>query len=371
MSSLFGRGRRRAAQSQPRDERTEGLGNETLVGLARALPQGVLLLDRNLRVIVANDAAGFIFGFDAARADGMHLIEAVPNVELERRAEDVLDGGAVASPLVATGKSGNLTYTISAYPMTGAGGEVRGVLILADDRTEYLALERARQDFMSNVSHELRTPLSSIKLMIETVISSPDDEVGDLFLPQALAQVDRLAELVGQLLEQARVESGQLLLRVREIDLESAVRPMVASLEPQAAEKGVTLNFAGLRPVTLEADPDRLAQVVVNLVDNALRHTPAGGDVRVEVDADGGDAILRVRDTGSGIPYKDLPHIFERFYVVDRSRARKSSGAGLGLSIVKQIVDGHGGRISAESMLGSGATFTVRLPMLHIRSAGS
>lgn len=355
MSSSFGRGRRPA---------TDG----ALERLARALPQGVVLLDRDLRVTVANAAAGFIFGFDASRAAGMHLIEAVPNVELERRAEDVLDGGAVASPLVVSGKSGNLTYAISVYPMSGENLEVHGVLVLTEDRTEYLAIERARQDFMSNVSHELRTPLSSIKLMLETVISSPDDEVGDLFLPQALAQVDRLAELVGQLLDQARVESGQLLLRVREIDLDAVVRPIVASLEPQAAEKGASLNFAALRPVQLEADPDRLAQVVVNLVDNALRHTPAGGAVDVEVDAEGGDAILRVRDTGAGIPYKDLPHIFERFYVVDRSRARKSSGAGLGLSIVKQIVDGHGGRVTAESLLGSGATFTVRLPMLHIRS---
>ena len=120
-----------------------------------------------------------------------------------------------------------------------------------------------------------------------------------------------------------------------------------------------------MRPVRVEADPDRLAQIFVNMIDNALRHTPSGGQVTIELDATGNDAILRVRDTGVGIPYRDLPHIFERFYVVDRSRTRESGGAGLGLAIVKDIVEAHGGTISTESMLGSGAVFTVRLPIMR------
>lgn len=364
---MFGKfARRRRPYALPSaEERTAKRADRRLALLVRALPQGVLLLDDTLRVLVANAAAGFAFGFDLERAAGGHLIEAVQNVELERRAKDALATGAVASPLSVPGINGG-TYDVSVYPMVGTGGVVRGVIVLAEDRTEFLALERAREDFVSNVSHELRTPLASVKLMLETVLSSDDDEVAELFLPQALAQIDRLTGLVGQLLEQARAESGQIILKLRDVDLESVVGPIVASLEPQAAGRGVALDFAALRPVHVEADPDRLAQVVVNLVDNALRHTPAGGTVRVEVDADGGEAVLRVHDTGSGIPYKDLPHIFERFYVVDRSRTRATSGAGLGLSIVKQIVEGHGGHVAAESLLGSGATFTVRLPVLHL-----
>ena len=203
--------------------------------------------------------------------------------------------------------------------------------------------------------------------MLETVISSPDDEVGYLSAAGVAGRSTAWPNWSDNCLEQARVESGQVAAASSRVDLTRSCVRSWPSLEP-CGEKGVSVNFAALRPVQLEADPDRLAQVVVNLVDNALRHTPAGGTVDVEVDAEGGDAILRVRDTGAGIPYKDLPLIFERFYVVDRSRARKSSGAGLGLSIVKQIVDGHGGRVGAESLLGSGSTFTVRLPMLHIRS---
>ena len=331
--------------------------------LIRALPLGVLVLDPAARVVVANRAAGAVFGFDPARAAGLHVIAIVPNLELERRVDEALEGEASLAPLIVSGKAGNRTYAMSAYPLVDGESRIVGALVLADDQTEFLALERARQDFLSNVSHELRTPLSSIKLMLETVAAAPDAQTATLFLPQALAQVDRLVTLVAQLLDQARVQSGQIQLRLRQIDLEEALRPIVASFEPQATAKGVALRLVRSRPVAMEADPDRLAQVFVNLIDNALRHTPVGGAVSVDLDADASDAIVRIRDNGMGIPFKDLPHIFERFYVVDRSRARDISGAGLGLSIAKQIVDAHGGSVTVESMLGSGATFTVRLPV--------
>jgi signal transduction histidine kinase len=264
---------------------------------------------------------------------------------------------------IATAERRN-TYGLSVYPL-GDDDTTYGVVVFADDQTEIVRLERARKEFLSNVSHELRTPLSSIKLMLETVVESPDDEAADIFLPQVLVQVDRLAALVGQLLEQARAESGQLKLNLREIELEQVAQQIVATFEPQASNKGVRLELQAMRPVRVEADPDRLAQVFVNLIDNALRHTHAGGSVTVEIDAHGNDAIMKVRDTGVGIPYRDLPHIFERFYVVDRSRTRESGGAGLGLAIVKGIVEAHGGTVSTESMLGAGTVFTIRLPIMR------
>ncbi len=336
--------------------------------VVRALPLGVIMVDRTAHVTFANRAASTIFGFDPSRAVGAHLLQSVPNVELERRVDEALRGEASLAPLIVAGRDAKRTYAVSTYPLPeGDGFSAAGALIFADDQTEAIALARARNDFISNVSHELRTPLASIKLMLETVIESPDDEAGDLFLPQALTQIDRLASLVGRLLEQARAQSGQLQLNLRDVELDSVVQPILTSFEPQAASKGVSLTFRALRPVRVEVDPDRFAQVAVNLVDNALRHTPSGGKVDVEVDAEGPQAIIRVRDTGIGIPYKDLPHIFERFYVVDRSRARDISGAGLGLSIVKQIVDAHGGSVVAASMLGRGTTFTVRVPMMHVK----
>ncbi|MDP9111730.1 MAG: cell wall metabolism sensor histidine kinase WalK [Candidatus Eremiobacteraeota bacterium] len=335
------------------------------VRLVDALPLGVVFVDKSARIRFANPAAGTIFAFNPERGTGAHILTSIPNIELERRIEDALRGEASVATLTLAAGSRQRSYRVSVYPLED-GGEVNGVVVFADDQTDLVRLDRARKEFLSNVSHELRTPLSSIKLMLETVIESPDDEAADLFLPQVLAQVDRLAQLVQQLLEHARAESGQLRLHLRDIDLEEVAHPIVASFEPQASHKGVHLELQAMRPVRLEADPDRLAQIFVNLVDNALRHTPAGGSVTMEIDAEGGEAILRVRDTGVGIPYRDLPHVFERFYVVDRSRTRESGGAGLGLSIVKGIVDAHGGTISAESMLGTGAVFTVRLPIMRI-----
>jgi two-component system phosphate regulon sensor histidine kinase PhoR len=340
--------------------------------LVRALPIGVLLVDDAYHVEFANAAAGTTFGFDPTRVLNLHIIEAIPNVEVERRIGDALRGEASVAPLMMTGPSGQRTYRVSIYPLVEESGESPRVVVFSDDQTALVRLDRARKEFLSNVSHELRTPLSSIKLMLETVIETPESEARDLFVPQALTQVDRLTALVGQLLEQARAESGQLKLELRDVDLEEIAGPIVASFEQQASNKGISLELSALRPVRVEADPGRLAQVFVNLIDNALRHTSGGGRIRVELDARDSDAVLRVRDTGEGIPYRDLPHIFERFYVVDRSRTRGSGGAGLGLAIVKGIVDAHGGAISAESMLGRGTAFTIRLPIMRIkREAGA
>ncbi len=355
----------------PREAESKPVGDR-FDALVRALPLGVVMLDAGGRVRFANRAAAAIFGFEVSRVAGMHVIEAAPSIELERRVASALLGEASMGPLIVAGKTGNRTYAVSVYPLADpppeAGAEsaaekIRGALVLAEDQTEILALETARQEFLTNVSHELRTPLSSIKLMLETVNESPDDEARDIFVPQALAQVDRLASLVQRLLEQARTESGVLTLNVTEIDLEAVARPIVRSFDPQAAAKNVRMDLRAERPVLFEADAERIAQVLVNLIDNALRFTPSGGSVTTSLDVNSGYAVIAVSDTGIGIPYRDLPHVFERFYVVDRSRARAISGAGLGLSIVKQIVDAHGGSVTAESMLGSGTKFVVRIPV--------
>lgn len=339
--------------------------------LVRALPLGVVMLDRHLRVRFANRAASAIFGFERTRARGTHLIAAIPSIELEQRAQAALRGELANTPIHVTGKTVNRSYAVTLYPLAHESPgedvpEVTGVLVIAEDQTELLALERARQEFLTNVSHELRTPLSSIKLMLETVAESGDEEAATIFLPQVLVQVDRLTTLVQRLLEQARVESGQLVLQISEIDLEEVARPIVQSFGPQAASGNVNLELQSLRPAIVEADEHRLSQVFVNLIDNALRFTPEGGSVKVTLDVADGHAVIRVADSGVGIPFKDLPYVFERFYVVDRSRTRGASGAGLGLSIVKHIVEAHHGTVAVESTLGAGTKFTVRLPMVAV-----
>jgi two-component system phosphate regulon sensor histidine kinase PhoR len=357
----------------PSDPQTQRPADDRFDALVRALPLGVVMLNRDLRVRFANRAAAAIFGFERSRVRGAHLIAAVPSIELEQRAQSALTGHPATTPLIVSGKSVNRSYAVSVYPLVTSSDEeevspqASGVLILAEDQTELLKLERARQEFLTNVSHELRTPLSSIKLMFETVNEAGDEEARQIFLPQALGQVDRLATLVQRLLEQAKAESGDMVLQIAEIDLEEVARPIVASFQPQAAAAAVNLEIRTLRPAIIEADEHRLAQIFVNLIDNALRYTPEGGSVTVSLDVQDGHAVIDVNDTGIGIPFKDLPYVFERFYVVDRSRTRanaRSGGAGLGLSIVKQIAEAHGGSVAVNSRLGRGTTFTVRIPVV-------
>jgi signal transduction histidine kinase len=243
--------------------------------------------------------------------------------------------------------------------------EPHGVIAIAVDRTELMSLERIRRDFVSNVSHELRTPLAAIKLMIETMIEAQDDaDARAQFMPRVAAEVDRIVQLVEDLLAMARSESGRLIMRKEHFDLTDVAATVVDTFSHRAATNHIALDLEAPEPVFVDADRHRLAQVAVNLVDNALRHTPAGGSVTVEVARDGDWALLRVRDTGAGIAFADLAHIFDRFYVADRSRSRGQSGTGLGLSIARNLVEAHGGTLTVESTLGRGATFSCRLPRL-------
>ena len=252
------------------------------------------------------------------------------------------------------------TLGITAHPFEG------GAVAVAADRTALLAVENVRREFVANVSHELRTPLSAIKLMLETVLASDDDaEARTLFLPQVAREVDRMIRLVEDLLELARSESGSLLLRREVFDLTDVATSVVNTFAQRSSAAGIELDLDAPEEVFVDADRNRLTQVALNLLDNALRHTPAGGTVTVEVDSEGRNALLRVRDTGRGIPYHDLPHIFERFYVVDRSRSREHTGTGLGLSIARHLVEAHGGTLTAHSIYGRGSTFVCRLPRVQ------
>ncbi|MDQ6942078.1 MAG: HAMP domain-containing histidine kinase, partial [Candidatus Eremiobacteraeota bacterium] len=186
-----------------------------------------------------------------------------------------------------------------------------------------------------------------------------------LFLPQIGDEVERMVRLVEDLLELARSESGTIPMRRERFDLGDVAAATVNTFAQRAGALGIELDLEAPDAVDVDADRGRLTQVAVNLVDNALRHTPSGGSVIVEVTRAGRDAILRVRDTGTGIPFADLPRVFERFYVVDRSRSREhgGGGTGLGLAIAKHLVEAHGGSLVAASQYGRGATFTMRVPV--------
>ena len=243
----------------------------------------------------------------------------------------------------------------------------RWALFVLHDITKQKRLEMVRRDFVANVSHELRTPLSVIKGYVETLVeehaamSVPDR---DHFLRTTQRHTERLQSLLDDLLLLSRLESGSPGLRPEVVSMGRMLEAVVADYRgrPAAGAHQIALELdPGLEPLRL--DPLRLTQVFENLLDNALKYTPAGSEIRVTAHVRGGEVVASVGDNGPGIPPEDLPHIFERFYRVDKGRSRDKGGTGLGLSIAKHIVQLHGGRIWAESVPGQGSTIGLALPV--------
>jgi two-component system phosphate regulon sensor histidine kinase PhoR len=233
------------------------------------------------------------------------------------------------------------------------------------DVTDLRRSERLRRELVANVSHELRTPLTSIKGFVETLLAGAlrDEQNSRRFLEIIEAETNRLTKLVDDLLELSRLESKGVTFRMQPVDLGQLCRAVVDRQQPRAERSGVQLDCSAQSGVVVVADPDRVEQVLTNLVDNALKFTPEGGHIRVRVEVRGAEAWVCVEDTGRGIPPDDLPHVFERFYRADRSRTRTSGGSGLGLAIAKHLVEMQGGRIWAESTPGQGSVFSFAFPL--------
>lgn len=227
-------------------------------------------------------------------------------------------------------------------------------------------LDMSRNQFVSNASHELKTPLSTMKILLETLLyqENYDPEMQKEFLADINKEIDRLNRIVSDLLTLVNIDSDGMHINASEVRLRDLVTEQVKRLSPLARERGIELSCLVRDPCETMGDAVKLQQVFYNVIDNAIKYTPRGGEVRVEVARAGKRAIVRVEDTGIGIPAADLPHIFDRFYRVDKARSRETGGTGLGLSIVKQIVLLHDGDIRAESEENKGTTFIIDLPII-------
>ncbi len=330
-----------------------------LAGVLDALPVGVMVIGEDGKIASFNAAAGELFGVPADRAAGRSLIEIVRNFELDKRVAATLRDGAEETAELAYSAAQERHLQVTTRALRSAGGAWSALVIVADE-TRMRELEKLRRDFVSNVSHELRTPLTAVKLMVETLQTGVERPARDEFLSSIAHETERMIALVEDLLDLARLESGKLELRLGAVDVAELCRQAAQAQKQRAKTLGISLECSTPQtPITISADGDKLFQVIVNLVDNALRHTPPGGRVTLAATNNGSVDIV-VSDTGSGIPSTALPHIFERFYVVDPARARSGSGTGLGLAIVKHIIEAHGGTITATSELGVGTSFRCR-----------
>ena len=247
-------------------------------------------------------------------------------------------------------------------------------VILIEDLTELRRLERVRRDFIANISHELRTPLASVRLLAETLEEAidTDPEKAQIFVERIENEVEHLTDLVSELLELSRIESGQMPMVFEPVEAEQLVREVMARMLPQAQRYRVSMRTEIQQGKTLvAADSKQITRVLVNLVHNAIKFTPSGGVVVIgtQLQPGGKTQNFFVRDTGVGISPEDLPRIFERFYKVNRSRSKMHAtgpgggGSGLGLAIARHVVEAHGGRITAESVVGQGSTFAFTLPV--------
>ena len=362
--SLAANRRLRADVSQ-RDDEIAGAAAEQAV-LGEAVGSGIVRVDRSLRVISANAVAHTLLGRTPGTLVGRSVMEAFLDASVESMAQAALANGTARTEVRRADADGPMLTVL------GRRAHAGGLWLIVDDVSELRRLQRIRTEFIDNLSHELRTPLTTVSLLAETLSREADGP--DVVLPPKMrdrigkieVETGHLVQMVNELLDLSRIESGDTLALVDGLDMGRLAAQSAERLRLFADRQGVTLRVEapdGLPPV--RGDSDRLGQVVVNLVHNAVKFSPDGGEILVRADREGADIVTSVQDHGVGIPRDAQDRVFERFYKVDRARMRAETGGGtgLGLAIARHVVEQHGGRIWVESSEGSGSTFSFALPV--------
>jgi two-component system phosphate regulon sensor histidine kinase PhoR len=320
---------------------------------------GTLVIDGEGKVTTINKSACNILQLKKEEVIGQTLIEVARDYELNEIWQRCVQSNQRQTGSVEIRQTKQFLLVI-ASPLEDEGG----CLLLLQNLTELRRLEQVRQDLMSNISHELRTPLASIKALAESLQDGAveDPELSRDFLSKMNAEIDKLTQMVQELGELSRIESGEAPLRRESMELAEIIKQAVERLRAQSDRAGlsIVLDIPDKLP-NPSIDRERIEQVLINLIHNAIKFTPPGGSVTVSARKENSHVLVSVSDTGVGIPADDLPRIFERFYKADKSRS--GGGTGLGLAIAKHIIEAHGGRIWAESVEGKGSTFHFTLPL--------
>jgi two-component system phosphate regulon sensor histidine kinase PhoR len=349
-------------------QRINVIGEERnrLLAILGGMVEGVIAVDKDERVVHMNRVAGQIFNVDAQQCIGKRIWEAVRVSDvLETFSSTLKHGRETTGELRLPSQELDIQVEMYASPLNDEGGARSGVVMVLHNVTQLRRLEGIRRDFVANVSHELKTPLTAVRGFVETMVDDPqmEPETRQRFLRRMSEQTQRLSAIVNDLLTVSRIESGGAALDRERLDLRIVAQECLRVLQPAADAKGIALQ-AQLPEQSVQIDGDReaLRQALSNLLDNAIKYTPEGGQVWLRVLSED-RAVVEVEDTGIGISAQDQQRIFERFFRVDKARSRELGGTGLGLSIVKHLTLAHGGRVSLDSTLGKGSLFRIELPL--------
>ncbi len=323
--------------------------------ILEAVEEGVLILGRKGEVLYANTFVKELLSiegiYDVRKASGDRLL-------LQAIKEALSTGrGLTREITLVEPKERNLRVRFIPFD--------QGLMCFFRDVTEEKRVERIKRDFVSNVSHELRTPLANIKGYTETLLNGAleDRERAKDFLRVIEKHTTRMTRLIDDLLILSSLETHEMPISPSPVDMVEVISSVVHGLKKQAEDKGIELSMDFEAPsLPVKADRERMEQVLINLIDNAIKYTPEGGKVRVRAYYRDSHLQVDVEDTGIGIPAKEIPRIFERFYRVDKARSRELGGTGLGLAIVKHIILSHGGRVWVESKVGKGSRFSFSIP---------
>jgi two-component system phosphate regulon sensor histidine kinase PhoR len=338
-----------------------------LVTILKQMTDGMVLTDNDGRITLLNPAAQRNLELNADAVLGKSLLEATLNYPLHALLHEALESHREMAGEVRLTLDAGRVLQLQAYaaPVESDTGEAEGGMLVLHDLTELRRLEEVRRQFVANASHELRTPLTAIKMMTETLLAGAKEapESRDRFLHVIERETNRLVALVDDLLDLSRIESGATQIHLEPVRLKGLVEGVRDEMLPRAEERGQSLRVEADAALAAMAEPAALRQVLLNLVDNGIKYTPAGGEVAIRAWQNDGHALIAVQDTGIGIPHTETQRIFERFYRVDKARSRQEGGTGLGLAIVKHLVEALHGSIRVESVLNRGSTFTVALPI--------
>ena len=335
-----------------------------------SMVEGVAVVNSSERLLFANTGFAEILGLDVPPQSGSALVEVVRQTELLEGVRAVVQGEPRVETEIVTGTLRQHFFAATVASVRAA--DTLGAVIVLHDITELRKLERVRRDFVANVSHEFKTPLTAIQGFAETLLGGAiDDPQNRLrFLEIILEHSRRLARLTDDLLKLSKMDADKLELEIRRLSVAQFVESCIETTQRTAAEKDLRVSVNLQQPLPdIAADRRRLAEVLQNLLDNAMQYTPAGGQIMVGASANGAEVTITVSDTGIGIPQADQSRIFERFYRVDVARSREVGGTGLGLSISKHLVEAHGGRIWVESEVGQGSQFHFTVPIFDRRAS--